>query len=67
MIYILFKLTNCRYLLLLQYGNIEQIVKDVRVVSSKGIIWQSAGPNAVCSGRSSIGTNLVSLMIGSEG
>jgi alkyldihydroxyacetonephosphate synthase len=50
-----------------QYGNIEQIVKDVRVVSSKGFIWQSAGPNSICSGRSSIGTNLVSLMIGSEG
>jgi len=50
-----------------KYGNIEQIVKEVRVVSSAGKLWQHNQGNGASFERVSTGTDLCSLMVGSEG
>jgi alkyldihydroxyacetonephosphate synthase len=50
-----------------KYGNIEDIVKSVRVVGSKGILWKGDGSCEVVPGRVAEGLDLCSLMFGSEG
>ena len=50
-----------------RYGNIEGIVKEVRVVSSLGKLWQHNDSEGSSFARVSTGTDLSSLMIGSEG
>ncbi len=50
-----------------KYGNIENIVKDVRVASSEGILWQHSDESVASFGRVSTGTNLSSMVFGSEG
>ena len=50
-----------------KYGNIENIVKDVRVANTQGLLWQHSDGKCASFGRVSIGTNLTSLMFGSEG
>ena len=50
-----------------KYGNIEDIVKDVRVASAVGILWQNRHAGSASFGRVSTGTNLTSLVLGSEG
>lgn len=51
-----------------KYGNIEDIVVDIRVAASKGSFWQGSNekePTPV--GRQSRGPDLLSLFLGSEG
>jgi len=50
-----------------KYGNIEDIVKDVRVAGPKGMIWQNKSGKKSVHGRVSTGIDLLSLMLGSEG
>ena len=50
-----------------KYGNIEDIVKEVTVVSAKGIMSHKHKANKVSFGRSSAGIEPKSLMLGSEG
>ena len=50
-----------------KYGNIEDIVREVRVVGSGGLMWQNGGGNSSMFGRVSTGMDLCSLMLGSEG
>jgi alkyldihydroxyacetonephosphate synthase len=50
-----------------RYGNIEGIVKEVRVVSSMGKLWQHNASDGASFARVSTGTDLSALMIGSEG
>jgi alkyldihydroxyacetonephosphate synthase len=50
-----------------KYGNIEDIVKSVRVVGSKGMLWKGDGSDEVVPGRVAEGLDLCSFMIGSEG
>ena len=50
-----------------KYGNIEGIVREVRVVSSKGKLWQHGLNDCASFARVSTGTDLTALMIGSEG
>jgi len=50
-----------------KYGNIEDIVKEVRIVSSQGIMWQQNDGDGASFARVSTGTNLPSLVLGSEG
>ena len=50
-----------------KYGNIEDIVKDVTVVGSKGILSTSHRISKTAAGRSSAGLEPKSLALGSEG
>eukprot|EP00985_Skeletonema_marinoi_P018612 scaffold10417_cov137-Skeletonema_marinoi.AAC.36 len=50
-----------------KYGNIEDIVKEVTVVSAKGIMSHKHKANKVSFGRSSAGIEPKALMLGSEG
>jgi alkyldihydroxyacetonephosphate synthase len=50
-----------------RYGNIEGIVKEVRVISSCGELWQHNDGNGASFARVSTGTDLSSIMLGSEG
>lgn len=50
-----------------KYGNIEDIVKEVRVANSQGVMWQHNDGDGASFGRVSTGTNLTSLVLGSEG
>ncbi|EJK66139.1 hypothetical protein THAOC_12956 [Thalassiosira oceanica] len=50
-----------------KYGNIEDIVKDVTVVGSKGILSTSHRISKTTAGRSSAGLEPKSLALGSEG
>lgn len=52
-----------------KYGNIEDIVKSVRVATSRGMAWQGYGdkPSSTIAGRESRGLDLCSMMLGSEG
>jgi hypothetical protein len=50
-----------------KYGNIEDIVKEVRVANSQGLMWQHNNGNGASFGRVSTGTDLTSLVLGSEG
>ncbi len=50
-----------------KYGNIEDIVKEVSVVSAKGIMSHKHKAKKVSFGRSSVGIEPKSLMLGSEG
>ena len=50
-----------------KYGNIEDIVKEVRLVNSQGVMWQHNDGDGASFGRVSTGTSLTSLMLGSEG
>lgn len=54
-----------------KYGNIEDIVRDVRVTGTSGAIWQRGGGSSEAEkailGRESCGLDLKSLLIGSEG
>ena len=50
-----------------KYGNIEDIVRDVRVVGSMGRISQSVDHGDPTFGRVSTGMDVSSLMFGSEG
>lgn len=50
-----------------KYGNIEDIVKEVSVVSAKGIISHKHKAKHISFGRSSAGIEPKSLMLGSEG
>ena len=50
-----------------KYGNIENIVKGVRVSSSHGQLYQNSDQDGSCFGRVSTGTDLSSIMFGSEG
>lgn len=53
-----------------KYGNIEDIVRDIRVASSEGLVTEKSGnnPNTKASfGRESCGMDFRSVMLGSEG
>ena len=50
-----------------RYGNIESIVKQVRVVSTHGILWQHSDNGGASFARISTGIDLADLMVGSEG
>lgn len=50
-----------------KYGNIEQIVKSVRVVSSSGRLCQPNNSQGASFSRVSTGTDLTSIIMGSEG
>jgi alkyldihydroxyacetonephosphate synthase len=51
-----------------KYGNIEDIVKSVRVVGSEGVFWKGVdSDNCHSFGREARGIDLCSLMLGSEG
>ena len=51
-----------------KYGNIEDIVKSVRVAGSNGLLWRGRQNDEVSvSGRESRGMDLCSVAIGSEG
>jgi alkyldihydroxyacetonephosphate synthase len=50
-----------------KYGNIEDIVKEVNVVGAKGLMSHKHKMEKTSVGRSSIGIDLKSLMLGSEG
>jgi alkyldihydroxyacetonephosphate synthase len=50
-----------------RYGNIEGIVKEVRVMTSKGKLWQHNSTDSASYARVSTGTDLTALMLGSEG
>jgi len=50
-----------------KYGNIEDIVKEVRVAGANGMLWQNKGGNGPSFGRVSTGIDLSSLVLGSEG
>lgn len=50
-----------------KYGNIEGIVKEVRVISSSGDLWQHDDSNGASFARVSTGTDLTSIVLGSEG
>ena len=50
-----------------RYGNIEDIVKSVRVVGSDGILWKGHKNEESVPGRVSEGLDFCSLMMGSEG
>lgn len=51
-----------------KYGNIEDIVKSVRVVGSEGVLWRGrhSEETSTC-GRESRGIDLLSITVGSEG
>jgi alkyldihydroxyacetonephosphate synthase len=49
-----------------KYGNIEDIVKGVRVAGSTGVLWHGRDETSVW-GRESCGIDLPALIIGSEG
>lgn len=49
-----------------RYGNIEDIVKGVRVAGSNGVLWHGRDRMSVW-GRESCGIDLSALIIGSEG
>jgi alkyldihydroxyacetonephosphate synthase len=49
-----------------RYGNIEDIVKGVRVAGSNGVLWHGRDETSVW-GRESCGIDLSALFIGSEG
>ena len=51
-----------------KYGNIENIVVDIRVACSAGLFWQGSRNKAATSiGRQSRGPDLLSMFLGSEG
>ena len=50
-----------------KYGNIEGIVKEVHVVSTKGNLWQHSKDDGSSFERVSTGTDLAALIFGSEG
>mmetsp|Transcript_40059 Transcript_40059/g.96714 ORF Transcript_40059/g.96714 Transcript_40059/m.96714 type:complete len:2288 (-) Transcript_40059:1058-7921(-) len=50
-----------------RYGNIEDIVKSVRVVGVNGKLWNGDESGKTAHGRVAEGFDLCSLMIGSEG
>jgi len=50
-----------------KYGNIENIVKEVRVAGPNGMLWQNQGGAGPSFGRVSTGVDLSSLIFGSEG
>jgi len=50
-----------------KYGNIEDIVKEVTVVTAKGIMSHKHKAKKVSFGRSSVGIEPKSFMLGSEG
>jgi alkyldihydroxyacetonephosphate synthase len=52
-----------------KYGNIEDIVVDIRVVGSNGLLWQGKNDEDTFfhPERESRGTGLLSLFVGSEG
>jgi len=50
-----------------KYGNIEDIVKEVRVANSQGMLWQHSNGDGASFARVSTGTSLTSLLLGSEG
>ena len=50
-----------------KYGNIEDIVQGVRVVGSRGPMWQHKNAGQSAFERVSTGTDLCSIMMGSEG
>lgn len=50
-----------------KYGNIEDIVKEVRLATSRGLLWQHNEGDGASFGRVATGTSLKSLVLGSEG
>ena len=50
-----------------KYGNIEDIVRQVRVVGSTGALSKLNDSSAAAFGRTATGMDLVTLMMGSEG
>ena len=51
-----------------KYGNIEDIVVDIRVAGACGLVWQGSSVNeSTTPGRQSRGPDLLSLFLGSEG
>ena len=51
-----------------KYGNIENIVVDIRVAGSAGVFWQGdSKTEATTAGRQSRGPDLLSFFLGSEG
>lgn len=50
-----------------KYGNIENIVKEVRLANSNGLMWQYNKGDGASFGRVATGTNLTSMVLGSEG
>jgi alkyldihydroxyacetonephosphate synthase len=51
-----------------KYGNIEDIVKSVRVAGSEGVLWRGKhGEETSTCGRESRGIDLLSITVGSEG
>jgi alkyldihydroxyacetonephosphate synthase len=50
-----------------RYGNIEDIVQNVHVISANGKLWQNGDCDTAGFARVSTGTDLTSLMLGSEG
>lgn len=50
-----------------KYGNIEDIVKSVRVIGSGGWLWKGAENDTTVHGRIAEGLDVCSLVMGSEG
>jgi alkyldihydroxyacetonephosphate synthase len=50
-----------------KYGNIEDIVKSIRVVGSDGLLWKGADNSKAAPGRVAEGLDVRSLVMGSEG
>ncbi|CAM9590396.1 unnamed protein product, partial [Ectocarpus sp. 8 AP-2014] len=50
-----------------RYGNIEDMVLEVRVVTGKGLAWQHSDRAPGAFSRTSVGLDLASAMLGSEG
>ena len=53
-----------------KYGNIEDIVRDIRVASSEGLVTEKSGKSTRANtafGRESCGMDLRSMLLGSEG
>eukprot|EP00559_Dactyliosolen_fragilissimus_P000253 CAMPEP_0184874228 /NCGR_PEP_ID=MMETSP0580-20130426/42276_1 /TAXON_ID=1118495 /ORGANISM="Dactyliosolen fragilissimus" /LENGTH=608 /DNA_ID=CAMNT_0027377213 /DNA_START=5678 /DNA_END=7504 /DNA_ORIENTATION=+ len=50
-----------------KYGNIEDIIKGIRAVSTNGMMWQNKNSENSAFGRVSTGIDLCALMLGSEG
>ena len=50
-----------------RYGNIEDIVKGIKVSSANGQLWQNNNGDGPCFERVSTGTDFSSIVFGSEG
>jgi alkyldihydroxyacetonephosphate synthase len=50
-----------------KYGNIEDIVKSVRVIGPDGLLWEGSENSVSTPGRVAEGLDLCSLVMGSEG